>query len=364
MPAGRVAHFLLFPKLFMAPWNEALLDAYAELGFEVDLFSGPGEPNTSARGNGYAWETVEYGKRWLLRNAASPKWRKYDAFSGTSENPLAVVGILAALHRRASIAVADEIKSGSYAGNTPASWKRLCRWALRGAGLSIVNDDARIPLLREYAGIPGDHPVVAYPSSFRDVPVAADRAAQRAAWGVPDGKIVVGSSGVFTLATGADWIIEAAELPDVFVVVQPTVMDGLTRYCLERIGRNAPLRIDDRPRDWRDWWSSAAAMDIGVVVYRHNAPQFQNMGVSSNRLCMFLAMGVPVIASRQPSLEFIEEYDCGVLVDDAAGFKAAVRRISARLPEMRVNARQCWREHVAAGKRYDRLVREVSRVLS
>jgi glycosyltransferase involved in cell wall biosynthesis len=99
-----------------------------------------------------------------------------------------------------------------------------------------------------------------------------------------------------------------------------------------------------------------AGVDIGVVVYLFNAPQFQNMGTSSNRLCMFLSMGVPVIASRQPSFEFLEKYDCGVLVENEREFIDAIDTIQNRLPEMKENALRCAKEYIDAPGKYKKLV--------
>ena len=70
-------------------------------------------------------------------------------FSGTSEDPLAVVGVLSAIHRRPAIALVDEIRSGSYRGDARKFWKRLCRLGMRRAELNIVNDASRIDLLKE-----------------------------------------------------------------------------------------------------------------------------------------------------------------------------------------------------------------------
>ena len=67
---------------------------------------------------------------------------------------------------------------------------------------------------------------------------------------------------------------------------------------------------------------------------------------------MFLAMGVPVIASRQDSFRFLEEFDCGILVDDGQSFSAAVDTIRDRLAEMRANAFRCWNEYIASPERY------------
>jgi len=79
-------------------------------------------------------------------------------------------------------------------------------------------------------------------------------------------------------------------------------------------------------------------------------------------LCMFLAMGVPIIASRQPSFRFVEEYDCGVLVDSAGEFVAAIDTIRPRMPQMRENALRCAREYIDAPGKYRALVEAVARL--
>ena len=96
--------------------------------------------------------------------------------------------------------------------------------------------------------------------------------------------------------------------------------------------------------------------DIGVVIYLNQAPQFQNMGISSNRLCMFLAMGVPVIVSKQASFQFVEDYDCGVMVENSEEFSVAVDKIRANISVMKKNALLCAREYIATQNRYDDLL--------
>lgn len=353
---GKAAHFLLHLELSRSPPNEALVSAYLELGYGVDLFAPGGDCRTDGYGPAVSSQPVEFGARWLLTNAWQPRWRQYSIFSGTSEDPLAVAGVLSALHRRPAIALADEIMSGSYRGDRPEYWKRLCRWALRRAPLSIVNDESRISLLRDYAGLTPNQQVIVYPGGYRNPPAPVDRFAQRRAWGIPEAAVVVAASGGFNMSGGADWLIEALHEPDLCAVIQPLGIDPLARYLLGRMAGRERVYVEERRLDWHEAWAQAAAVDIGVVVYKNQAPQFQHMGTSSNRLCMFLGMGVPVIASRQPSFQFLEEYDCGVLVDNSAGFSAAVDRIRARLPEMKANAARCWREYVASPRRYRELV--------
>jgi glycosyltransferase involved in cell wall biosynthesis len=353
----RAAHFLLSWKLAESPPNEALIRACHEAGLSVDLYA-PGDGRfTHSYGESTRTFSVEYGFRWLARNAWKPAWRRYALICGTAEDPLAVVRVLAALHRKPSVAIVDEIKSGSYRGDARESWKRLCRSGIRNASTIVVNDRSRIDLVRQYAGVSTSRDILVYPSGFVDPPLPRDRRGLRTAWGVPEDSLLVGFSGGCNLTAGVDWLLEAVEaMPNLHTVLQPLGVDPFAQYLLNRLRVGDRVRVDTRSLSWRDYWAEAAAFDIGVAVYLNPAPQFQHMGTSSNRLCMFLAMGVPVIASRQDSFRFLEQYHSGVLVDDAASFAAAVTRIAADLEPMKRNATLCWREHVAAVRRYEGLL--------
>lgn len=360
----KVAHFLLSSELVCSPQNEALISAYLDLGYDVDVFTPGGSCDVSVYGSRVACSPVEYGRRWLLRNALLPFWRRYSLFSGTSEDPLAAVGVLSGIHRRPAIALVDEIRSGSYRGNARESWKRLCRLGMRRAELSIVNDSSRIGLLKKYAGLQNNNTIIVYPSAYRCPPHPADRKMQRQAWGVPEEALLVGASGSFNLTTGADWLIDALRVPGRYGVIQPLGTDPLALFLLKRLEMSSRLYVEEKRLDWLTACAQAAAMDVGVVIYKNPAPQFQHMGTSSNRLCMFLAMGVPVIASRQDSFRFLEEFDCGILVDDSREFSAAVDTIGDRLAEMRTNALRCWKEYVDAPERYVQLREAIAGVVA
>src|SRR5262249_9712063 len=221
---------------------------------------------------------------------------------------------------------------------------------------------SRIELLKKYAGLPNGKRIVVYPSAYRCPPAPVDRKLQRATWGVPEDDLVVGASGIFNLTTGADWLIDALKAPGRFGVIQPVATDPLALFLLKRLEMNSRIYVEEKRLDWRTAWAQAAAIDIGAVIYNTPAPQFQHMGTSSNRLCMFLAMGVPVIASRQDSFRFIEKFGCGILVDDSRSFSAAVDAISDRRAEMRANALRCWNDYIAASERYIQLREAITEV--
>ena len=358
----RAAHFLLLPELAHSPPNEAIVSALLDLGYDVDLFSpDPGSAQTHSYGPRVCSLPTQYGSRWLLKNALSSRWRSYDIFSATSEVPLANAGVLSWLHRKRSFLLVDEIKSGSYYGDSPELLKKLCRWAMRRTVFNIVNDESRIGLLRDYAGLGPRNMVIIYPGCYRQPPAIADRNALRRQWGIVPSALVIGASGGFNLTTGAGWLLEAMQSdPSLHAVIQPLGVDPLARFLLEHVQVRERLYIENRRLGWEEAWATAPGVDIGLAIYTNPAPQFQNMGISSNRLCMYLAMGVPVIASRQPSFRFLEEYDCGVLVSSAQEMVAAVDFIRPRLAQMKANALRCAREYIDAPGRYQQLHRLIA----
>jgi len=353
----RVAHFLLIPELAYSPPNDALISAWLELGFAVDVFAPGGSFDVSRYGPDVRACAAEYGYRWLLSNIGRPSWRRYRAFSGTTEDPLAVVGTLGRVWRRPVVTLADEIKNGSYAGDRSARWKRLCQRGMRASALTIVNEEERVAIQRDYAGLRPEQEVIVYPGGFRHPPDAADRATVRRQRGIPDDAFVLCFSGTFNHGNGGLWLADALQtVPDLHVWGQILHSDALVHGLLRRIRGAERLHLEGARLGWRDAWSVSAAADVGMVVYLQDAPQFQHMGIASNRLCMFLAMGVPVIASRQASFRFIEDYHCGVLVDDGNEVAAALAHVRVHLPAMREGARRAWHDHVRTDTRYRALV--------
>lgn len=357
----RAAHFVKTPYLVDNPSNQALISALLELGYLVDVFTPDSNLDLKHLGPNVHARHAEYGYRWLVKNLIHPRWLRYDLFSGTTEEPMAAAGLLARVYRRKCITVADEIMNGSNSGNRSARWKALCRFGMRASDLTIVNESERVDIQRSYAGLASDHPFVVMPNCFVDAPAPGDREEMRSERGLPPGALVVCYSGVFSRGNGGMWFVRAlAECTDAWFWGQVVPEDRMVGELLPRLKGSERLFLEPGPLGWRFPWMSMAAADVGVVIYLQDAPQFQHMGVASNRLCMFLTMGVPVIASRQPSFQFVEDYDCGVLVDTPDQFIRAIDTIRSRLDEMRANALYCAAEHINATGRYRALVRMLS----
>lgn len=359
------AHFLLLPELLYSPPNRAIIEALLELGYQVHVFAPGRMAMPTDYGDGVQVGEAAYSMRLLVRQIVQRSWRKFDVFSATAEDPFAFAGVLAYLYRKPSFLLVDEIKSGSYRGDSPERTKRLCRWAMRKARFNIVNDDSRVALLREYAELPESSRVIVYPGCFHEPPEADPRvrAAYRTAWGLPQNALVMAASGAFNLTVGADWLIQALqERTSLHGVLQPVNVDPFSTFLLKRLNLQPRVYLQEERMSWTEAWRSAVALDIGLSIYTSQGPQFQHMGISSNRLCMFIAMGVPVICSRQPSFEFVEKYDCGVMVGNYAEFLAAIDYISANLERMRINCRTCFREYIMPSDRFPSLKAAIASV--
>jgi glycosyltransferase involved in cell wall biosynthesis len=361
MKRKRAAHFVSWPYLVDNPSNHTLINALLELGYSVDVFTSDPDLDLSQYGAYVRSRHAQFGYRWLATHLLHPRWLGYDLFCGTTEEPMAAAGLLARIYRKRCITVADEIKSGSTRGTRSERWKALCRFGMRASQLTIVNEAERIEIQRQYAGLPSDQLIVIMPNCFPDPPAPGDRLKLRRERGFPEDALVVCYSGVFSLGNGATWFAKAlAEKTDVWFWGQVVPQDPMAGALLPWLQGRERLVLEPGPLGWRFPWVSMAAADIGIVVYLQDAPQFMHMGTASQRMCMFLAMGVPVIASRQPSFAFVETYDCGILVDTPEEFVRAIDSIRPRLAQMRANALRCAREYIDAPRRYRELVEAIS----
>ncbi len=360
----RVAHFLLIPELLYSPPNNAIIQAYLSLGYAVDIFS-PGNIETqTAYGDKVKMLTVGYSWSWIIKNIFSFKWFGYEWISGTSEDPLAVVAILSFVYRKKSFTLVDEIKAGSYRGDRSNQWKMLCKWGIKRAQFKIVNDKHRINLLIDYAGLDKKDRIIVYPGCYvqRPQPVQ-DSQEIKTSWGFPSDAFVIGSSGGFNLTSGADWLLDSIkEIRDIYAVIQPLGVSPLSMFLMENVEYSDRLFIQKNRLSWNEAWKNCIGFDIGLSIYTNPAPQFQKMGISSNRLCMFIAMGVPVIASRQESFNFLEEYDCGIIVDSYSDFKLAIQEIRTRGSILKEKCIKCFSDYIKPSERFNTLLESINEV--
>jgi hypothetical protein len=337
----RAAYFELRADYFGRQFDDGIVRALLQAGYDVDVFAPGGElPQTIYPAERVRRLDVEYRRAWLTRETRPARWRAYDLFLGTPDLPVAFAGWLAKIAGRPVVTACDEIFVGGYEGDARGPWKKLAQWAMRRSAFTILTDLVRVPLQREYAKLPPSHEFVPYPCCYADPFTGFDeRDTLRASLGIGKDDLVLSMAGGFTAGNGADWAIRLLDRVDAKLLIQPggppdPVVDALLRRLASR-GRAIylPERVS-----WREATRLTSAADIGLVFYLSPKAQFQHMGISSQKLCTCLYTGIPVVATRQPSFDFLEEYGCGVLVSAEDEVADAVRRIRTQRDEYARNA--------------------------
>ncbi len=92
--------------------------------------------------------------------------------------------------------------------------------------------------------------------------------------------------------------------------------------------------------------SLVASADIGIALYSEKILGYRAtyMGLAAGKIGNYLKCGVPVIATKLPSLDYIEEYGCGVLVESEKEIAEAINKILKNRDLYSRNAHRCYRE--------------------
>ncbi len=85
---------------------------------------------------------------------------------------------------------------------------------------------------------------------------------------------------------------------------------------------------------------------IGVAWYDIDQLGFRavNMGLAAGKIGNYLKCGVPVIAPKIASLSYIEEWECGVLVEDIENIPNAIALINENYLYYQENSVKCYRD--------------------
>jgi hypothetical protein len=326
----------------------------------VDVFAPGGDLAQTVYPSSVTRLGVDYRIGWLRRQASLRRWRPYSLFLGTPDLAVAVAGIFAALVRRPLVTVCDEIYVGGYQGQAVRHWRLLAPWAMRRARFTVITDLCREKLQRGYARLPASHLFHAYPCCYAELFPAHDRTTLRRELGIAEGDVVLSTTGALTVDRGGHWVAGLMGRLDAhakLMVQTAGTPEPVLHAVLGQLGRERRIVYLPERLEWRESMRVTSAADIGLVFYLSAKPQFQAMGVSSQKLCTHLWLGQPVVATRQKSFEFLEEYRCGVLVSAEGEVAGAIEQIRSGYAEYSRNALRCAREYIDAPGKYQALTR-------
>ena len=89
-----------------------------------------------------------------------------------------------------------------------------------------------------------------------------------------------------------------------------------------------------------------ASAKIGIATYSLKLLGYraENMGLAAGKIGNYLKCGVPVIATRVHSLSYIEDYHCGILVNNLDEIKDAIIKIMRDYDNYVTGAYKCYKE--------------------
>ncbi len=89
-----------------------------------------------------------------------------------------------------------------------------------------------------------------------------------------------------------------------------------------------------------------ASAKIGIALYSISELGYraENMGLAAGKIGNYLKCGVPVIATKVHSLSYLEDFKCGILVDNVEEINDAIKKIIDNYDVYAENAYKCYRE--------------------
>jgi glycosyltransferase involved in cell wall biosynthesis len=231
---------------------------------------------------------------------------------------------------------------------------------------TIIQDEERKKILYEYNEICDDN----IKTLFLPVSMIGDSVIDKNDYlfekcGIPRDKKILLQLGMIGQARMSEEIAKSAlKWPNDWVLVMHGSGNDAIKNKIRKIN-NKNLYISDETLPFDGIPQVVASADIGLVFYKSNSDfNFYNnfyIGASSGQLAHHLQCGLPIISIDIPSLkDVIDEFSCGLVVDNADSIESAAKSILANYSIYRRNAFDCFNEMY----RYERYFKEISRFIS
>ena len=111
------------------------------------------------------------------------------------------------------------------------------------------------------------------------------------------------------------------------------------------------------PNDELDELVASAKIGIALYSVTELGYRAEYMGVAAGKIGNYLKCGIPVIVNRLPSLSYIEDFKCGLLVDNINDIDNACNKILDNYEEFREGAYRCYND-IWHPKKYLEIIEE------
>lgn len=164
-------------------------------------------------------------------------------------------------------------------------------------------------------------------------------------------KIILHSGGLGKWFLSKELAKSVMNWPDNYILVFHTshfVKD--TPYYKEMISdseydiNRVYFSINPLPNEELDELISSTYIGVALYSIEELGYRAKYMGLAAGKIGNYLKCGIPVIATKLESLKYIEDYKCGVLIDDMKNIKNAIEYINLNYKEYSDNAHKCYSE--------------------
>lgn len=336
-------------------YNSNLLDlaeVLARNGFEVDVYARFANSAVHAR-RGFRCTTIDDSDSniKLAKNVLSHIEGRYDVFVGQNVSGLAICAFARALQRFGiCVYYALELEDPISAIGISRLLARIRKYALRPTDFVITTGPERAQILSRWLRHPAH---VLYNSPLRAPSAGGGPGRIRQALtrrGVPSDVPIVLYHGVLTRFVGIDTILEARRLwrSDAWLCIMGfgnvQLLEMVSRAAQDELGLLL-LPPVSTARD--ELLTIVQDASVGLVLYRHKGPDAANVNLvyaSPSKLMDFMACGVPVVCSDNPSLRCVESEGWGLCVDpdDPQGVARGVDEVLRNRAQRSTRAREVF----------------------
>lgn len=159
--------------------------------------------------------------------------------------------------------------------------------------------------------------------------------------------ILLHSGGFLDVFRCKELISQAINWPDNLTLVYHTSHRVQNHPFYKEISENfnlSKIKLSLNPLDNETLDKMIASCHIGLALYSKELLGYRAelMGLAGGKIGNYLKCGIPVIASRMPSLKYLEEYGAGILIDDESEIPSVAARIMEKYSEYKQHAYECY----------------------
>ena len=279
-------------------------------------------------------KTAQMVARLVLRRP------KYDWVFSVPGWGLHYAGIAARLARIPAVCISDELHARSECRTEDERrWKEREIRAHRACAFTIALSSERADFIRDENGLGDVHPIFVVPNS-------SPGPSRRLASDFFQKKFGFGADTFVLLHAGSWWwrkdFSRIESVTAGWDKGLALVFHGRMKDAADAAPGPPNIYYSRQPLPYAELDRAVSSAHVGLALYDNSSVNHRLVGAAGGKIPLYMKNALPVIATRQPSFEWMEKERCGVLIDDLSEIGAAAGRIRAQYAEYSENARRAY----------------------